>query len=117
MTRLFMSPFQQPKNPDGSWNINLSTSVFNTPYLAEMNIQRNDGTRALSNTTVTYRITDDIKFSTRYAIDFTLGVSHEFRNPHHGDGKGNNGYSYQNTNRSYTWSGISFQVGRIKTRF
>lgn len=104
MTRLFMSPFQQPKNPDGSWNINLSTSVFNTPYLAENNIQQNDGTRALSNTAVTYRFTDDIKFRTRYAVDFTLGVSHEFRNPHHGDANGDNGYAYQNTSRSFTWS-------------
>ena len=104
MTRLFMSPFQQPKNADGSWNINLSTSVFNTPYLAEKNIQQNDGTRALSNTTISYRITDDLKFSTRYAIDFTLGVSHEYRVPHHGDAKGTNGYAYQNTSRSFTWS-------------
>ncbi len=104
MTRLFMSPFQQPKNPDGSWNINLSTSVFNTPYLAEKNIQQNDGTRALSNTTITYRFTDDIKFRTRYAVDFTLGVSHEFRDPHHGDANGDNGYAYQNTSRSFTWS-------------
>ncbi|MGY8946013.1 MAG: SusC/RagA family TonB-linked outer membrane protein [Flavobacteriales bacterium] len=102
--RLFMSPFQQPKNPDGTWNINLSTSVFNTLYLAEMNIQQNDGTRAISNTTVTYRINDDLKFRTRYALDFTLGVSHEYRNPHHGDAKGTNGYSYQNTSRSFTWS-------------
>ena len=34
MTRMFMSPWQQPKNPDGTWNLNLSTSIFNTPYLA-----------------------------------------------------------------------------------
>ena len=38
MTRMFMSPYQQPKNADGTWNIGLSTSVFNTPYLAEKNI-------------------------------------------------------------------------------
>jgi TonB-linked SusC/RagA family outer membrane protein len=101
--RLFMSPFQQPKNADGSWNINLSTSVFNTLYLAEENVQQNDGTRAISNTSVTYRITDDLKFRTRYAIDFLLGVSHEFRNGNHGDGASRNGYSYQNTSRNFTW--------------
>jgi TonB-linked SusC/RagA family outer membrane protein len=101
--RLFMSPFQQPKNADGSWNINLSTSVFNTLYLAEENVQQNDGTRAIYNTSVTYRITDDLKFRTRYAIDFLLGVSHEFRNGNHGDGASRNGYSYQNTSRNFTW--------------
>ena len=101
--RIFMSPFQQPKNADGSWNIGLSTSVFNTLYLAEKNIQQNDGTRAISNTSVTYRITDDLKFRTRYAIDFLLGVSHEFRNPNHGDGRTRGGYAYQNTSRNFTW--------------
>ena len=101
--RIFMSPFQQPKNADGSWNINLSTSVFNTLYLAEKNIQQNDGTRAISNTSVTYRITDDLKFRTRYAIDFLLGVSHEFRDPNHGDGRTRGGYAYQNTSRNFTW--------------
>lgn len=104
MTRLFMSPFQQPKNPDGSWNINLSTSVFNTPYLAEKNIQQNDGTRMISNTTLTYRFTDDLKFRTRYAIDYTLGFSHEFRDPHHGDGNSRDGLSQQLSNRSLTFS-------------
>ena len=101
--RIFMSPWQQPKNADGSYNINLSTSVFNTLYLAEKNVQQNDGTRAISNTSVTYRITDNLKFRTRYAIDFLLGVSHEFRNPDHGDGASRNGYSYQNTSRNFTW--------------
>ena len=101
--RIFMSPWQQPKNADGSYNINLSTSVFNTLYLAEKNIQQNDGTRAISNTSVTYRITDNLKFRTRYAIDFLLGVSHEFRNPDHGDGASRGGYSYQNTSRNFTW--------------
>ena len=101
--RIFMSPWQQPKNPDGSYNINLSTSVFNTLYLAEKNVQQNDGTRAISNTSVTYRITDDLKFRTRYAIDFLLGVSHEFRNPDHGDGASRGGYSFQNTSRNFTW--------------
>ena len=101
--RIFMSPWQQPKNPDGSYNINLSTSVFNTLYLAEKNVQQNDGTRAISNTSVTYRITDNLKFRTRYAIDFLLGVSHEFRNPDHGDGASRGGYSFQNTSRNFTW--------------
>ena len=33
MTRMFMSPWQQPKNPDGTWNLNLTTSIFNTYIL------------------------------------------------------------------------------------
>ena len=37
-------------------NTSLSTSVFNTVYLAENNISKLDGTRALSNTSMTYAI-------------------------------------------------------------
>ena len=107
MTRMFMSPYQQPKNPDGTWNIALSTSVFNTPYLAEKNIQRNDGTRALSNSKVTYNISDNLKISSRYAIDFTLGVSHEFRDPNHGDGNSRNGTSYQAVDRAFLWQTVN----------
>ena len=107
MTRMFMSPYQQPKNADGTWNIGLSTSVFNTPYLAEKNIQRNDGTRALSNSKVTYNISDNLKISSRYAIDFTLGVSHEFRDPNHGDGNSRNGTSYQAVDRAFLWQTVN----------
>ena len=91
MTRMFMSPWQQPKNPDGTWNLNLTTSIFNTPYLAEVNIQRNDGTKALSNSKFTYSINDNFKLSSRFAIDYTVGSSHEYRNPYHGDGASDNG--------------------------
>ena len=106
-TRMFMSPYQQPKNPDGSWNINLTTSVFNTPYLAEKNIQRNNGTRALSNSKFTYTINDKFKVSSRYTIDFNLGVSHEFRDPYHGDARSDNGYAYEAVSRTYLWSTIN----------
>jgi len=106
-TRMFMSPWQQPKNADGTWNINLSTSVFNTLYLAEVNIQRNDGTRAISNSSLTWNINENLKASTRFAIDYTLGVSHEYRNAQHGDGRGDNGNSYQAISRTFLWNTIN----------
>ena len=61
MTRIFMSPFQQIYNADGNLNTSLSTSVFNTVYLAENNISKVDGTRALSNTSMTYAVSDNLK--------------------------------------------------------
>ena len=54
MTRVFMSPFMQPKNPDGSWKLDNPTSIFNTLYLADNNINRNEATRAISNSCLLY---------------------------------------------------------------
>jgi hypothetical protein len=95
MTRIFMSPYQQIYNADGSLNTSLSTSVFNTVYLAENNISKLDGTRALSNTSLSYKITDNLKFQTRYSLDYNLTNSHRYQNAVHGGGVSDNGYAYQ----------------------
>ena len=104
MTRIFMSPFQQIYNADGNLNTSLSTSVFNTVYLAENNLSKVDGTRALSNTSLTYSFSDNLKFQTRYSLDYNLTNSHRYQNAVHGGGVGDNGYAYQSNGRSFTWS-------------
>ena len=104
MTRIFMSPYQQIYNADGNINTSLSTSVFNTVYLAENNISKLDGTRALSNTSLSYSFSDNLKFQTRYSIDYNLTNSHRYQNAVHGGGVGDNGYAYQATGRSFTWA-------------
>ena len=104
MTRVFMSPYQQIYGADGNLNTSLSTSVFNTVYLAENNISKVDGTRALSNTSMTYAFSDNLKFMTRYSLDYNLTNSHRFQNPVHGGGVGDNGYAYQSNRRSFTWA-------------
>ena len=107
MARLFMSPWEQPYNPDGSWNINLTTSVYNPGQQAELNLQTNDGTRALSNSSVTYAINDNFKLQTKFAIDYTNGASHQFMNPHHGDVTDENGYAYEAIDRTFLWTTIN----------
>jgi len=107
MTRVFMAPVHQPKNPDGTWNTNLATSIFNTGYLAENNISRNDATRAISNTGVKIKLADGLRFQTRYAIDYNLGNAHRYQNPTHGGGVTENGYAYQSTSRSFSWNTLN----------
>ncbi len=106
-TRVFMSEWEQPKNPDGTWNLDINTRPFNTAYLAEVNIQTNDGTKALSNSKVSFAINDNFKLSSRFAIDYTIGSSHEFRNPYHGDGEGYNGTAYEAISRNFLWQTIN----------
>ena len=50
-----------------------------------------DGTRALSNTSLTYSFNDNLKFQTRYSLDYNLTNSHRYQNAVHGGGVGDNG--------------------------
>ncbi len=104
MTRIFMPAVFQPFNPDGTPNINLETSIFNTVYIAQNNISKVDGTRALSNTSFGYTFNDNLKFTSRYSIDYNITNSHRFQNKTHGGGVSENGYAYQSNRRAFTWA-------------
>ena len=104
MTRIFMPAVFQPFNPDGTPNINLETSIFNTVYIAQNNISKVDGTRALSNTSFGYTFNDNLKFTSRYSIDYNMTNSHRFQNKTHGGGVSENGYAYQSNRRAFTWA-------------
>ena len=104
MTRIFMPAVFQPFNADGTPNINLETSIFNTVYIARNNISRLDGTRALSNNSLSYTFNDNLKFTSRYSIDYNMTNSHRFQNKTHGGGVAENGYAYQSNRRNFTWA-------------
>ena len=104
MTRVFMAPVMQVKNPDGTLKLDNPTSIFNTVYLAENNISKLDGTRALSNNSIGIQFSDNLKLTTRYSLDYNLTNSHRYQNPTHGGGVSDNGYAYQSTGRSFTWA-------------
>ena len=104
MTRIFMPAVFQPFNADGTPNINLETSIFNTVYVAQNNINKLDGTRALANNSLTYTFNENLKFTTRYSIDYNMTNTHQFNNKTHGDGRSDNGYAYQSNRRNFTWA-------------
>ena len=104
MTRIFMPAVFQPFNADGTPNINLETSIFNTVYVAQNNINKLDGTRALTNNSLTYTFNENLKFTTRYSIDYNMTNTHQFNNKTHGDGRSDNGYAYQSNRRNFTWA-------------
>ena len=114
MTRIFMPAVFQPFNADGTPNINLETSIFNTVYVAQNNINKLDGTRAISNNSLTYSFNDNLKLTSRYSIDYNMTNTHQFNNKNHGDGRSDNGYAYQSNRRNLTW-GFSNQLKWDKT--
>jgi len=104
MSRVFMSPFMQPKNPDGSWKLDNPMSIFNPLYLAENNINRNEATRAISNNQLSINIIEGLKFKTTFGIDYINANVHSYENPIHGGGANENGTSYMTNSRYFNWT-------------
>ncbi len=100
LTKYFMSPWEQPYNDDGTLNINLNTSIFNTLYLVKHNIRTNDYTRALSTSYVAWNILDNLKFKSLISLDYSITNYKNYANRHHGDGKDVNGYAEASTGRN-----------------
>jgi len=103
LTKYFMSPWEHPYNADGTLNINLNTSVFNTIYLAENNIKTNDLTRGISNSFVEWEIIPKLKFKSLIALDYNIAAYKGYNNRLHGDSEGENGSSEASTERNFNY--------------
>jgi len=101
LTKYFMSPWEKPYNDDGTINTNLTTSVFNTLYTIENDINTNDYTRAITNSFLEWEIIDNLKFITRFSIDYNFVNFKEYQNRVHGDAEGENGYAYASNERNF----------------
>ncbi|WP_306353240.1 SusC/RagA family TonB-linked outer membrane protein [Flavobacterium sp. '19STA2R22 D10 B1'] len=101
LTKYFMSPWEHPYNADGSLNIDLNTSIPNTLYTLKNNIVKNDLTRALSNTSLQYDITDKLKFKSVVGLDYNLSTYHRYNNRYEGDGLAVNGSVYESIGRNF----------------
>ena len=73
----------------------------------ENNIYKSVNTRAISNSSFAYDITNDLRIKSAFAIDYNLGDSHRYQNPIEGDGVGENGVSDQTSSKRFTWSTIN----------
>lgn len=103
-TRYLMSPWEQPFSADGTTlNTALTTSVHNTLYTLENDLYRNDLTRGMLNSFISWNILDNLVFKTLYAGDYNVSSFHGFQNRVHGDGKNTNGMAFQSVTRIYNW--------------
>jgi len=98
--KFFTSPRDQPYNSDGSLNIN---GGFTNPlWVIENNIYETKTTRLLSNNSLNWDIPiENLKFTTRFAIDYQINDQKTYWGREHGDGSGSNGYAYR-LNRNIT---------------
>lgn len=104
LSKYFLSPWINPYNADGSYNIsdiNNFTSLHNTLYTARKNIRRNEVLRGLINTKIEYEIIKNLKFTSVIGLDYILTSYKGYNSPDHGDGEGVGGYTDESTQRNF----------------
>lgn len=104
----FLRPTQNPYNPDGTLNIRRTTptdfpNTFNPLYLIENDRKRFNNLKLLGNVLGEYKILDNLKFSTRYGVDYITIEEDRYDNPFHGDGRNNGGYIFFGYTKIFNW--------------
>jgi TonB-dependent starch-binding outer membrane protein SusC len=101
----FLRPTQQAYNPDGS--LNYSVTEFNQTYnplaLAQYDKQQLRNMKALGNITGEYNIIKDLKFTTKFGIDFFNLEEFEYQNPFFGDARTVGGRINALNTRVFNW--------------
>lgn len=103
LTKYFMSPWLHPFNEDGTPNIVGLGSLFNTVYLAQHDITTNDLSRALTNSSIEWKIIDNLKFRTFISLDYNLSSYKDYRNRIHGDSRDENGSATAAIGRNFDY--------------
>ncbi len=122
ITKYLMTPWVNPYNADGSMNIDdfrNFTSVHNTLYTIENNINKNKLIRTTANTKLDWRLYKNLTFSTRFFIDYAIADFKNYTNRLHGDGFNTNGYSERSKSESFQWTlqnslNYTFRVNKHK---
>jgi len=105
LSRYFMSPWIPAVNADGTPNLIMNgTSLHNTYYTARENIRRNDITRAIINTSLEFTLFKNFTYKPLVAIDYSLSMYKDWRNPFNGDGLQSNGLVFESTTRNFNFT-------------
>ncbi|WP_177762402.1 SusC/RagA family TonB-linked outer membrane protein [Flavobacterium sp. I3-2] len=106
LIRYFMSPWNPAYNSDGSLNIDSDylSGLHNPLYTLPNNINVNDVIRIINNNRLSYKITENFKFTTQFSNDFTYAFYRNYANPIHGDGQGIDGQASNSTQTFYRYN-------------
>lgn len=103
----FLRPTQNPYNADGTLNINRTgnnfSSNFNPLYLIANDQKKLTAIQVRGNINAEYSILRNLKFITRYGIDFNALEEYRFDNPFHGDGRTSGGRGSTFYTRIFNW--------------
>ncbi len=101
---LYLRPIFDPYNEDGSLNIDDFTLYYNPVFQARNTIHQRDQTRFLNSTTLSYYVTDKLKFSSILGLDYLNAEELHYDPIEHGDGADVNGQSFAYNSRNFNWT-------------
>lgn len=107
LSKYFLSPFINPYNSDGSYNLDdfgSMTSLHNVLFTANDNIRNNNVTRAIQNTTLSYDILDNLTFRSVMGLDYNIAYWKSYDSPLHGDGIDENGRTTEASTRRFNYT-------------
>ncbi|MDN3671465.1 carboxypeptidase-like regulatory domain-containing protein [Flavobacterium branchiarum] len=96
LTKYFMNPWVNPYNSDGTYNIgkgaNVSdigywTTLHNVLYTLANNVKTNNLLGLRSNNTLDWKISNNFKYKSVFAVDYNMNTYHRYNNRMHGDGR------------------------------
>lgn len=104
----FLRPTQNPYNADGTFNISRASNTsfpsnFNPLYLIANDVKRLSAIQFRGNVAAEYSILKNLKFTSRYGIDFDNMEEYQFDNPFHGDGRTVSGRGQAFYTRIFNW--------------
>lgn len=101
----FLRPSQNPYNTDGSLNYSLATfnQVYNPLAVVQYDREALNTTKALATATGEYNIIKDLKFTSKFGLDYLVIEEETYRNPFFGDSRTIGGQVSNFTTRVGNW--------------
>ena len=107
----FLRPTQNPYNADGTLNIStdpndptaFNSGNYNPLYIAKYDKYSTNTTLIQGSVGAEYSILKNLKFTSRFGIDYNMVEEYNFWNQFHGDGVGYGGLLQTNNSRFFNW--------------
>lgn len=98
-------PTQEAYNPDGTPNYDpgVFTQIYNPIALREYDKQNNQTSKILGSTFLEYKVLDNLKFTTRFGVDYNNIEEYTYYNPYFGDANSIGGLTANSYNRLSNW--------------
>jgi TonB-dependent starch-binding outer membrane protein SusC len=108
LTAYFLLPSYAPYEADGTTpNITSSYfapgSLFNPLYIAKYDKRNSNFFKGLGSFSGSYQILPNLKFTSKYGIDYNNNEEDTYNNPYHGDGRNDSGRAGRYYTRYFNW--------------
>jgi TonB-linked SusC/RagA family outer membrane protein len=104
---LFLMPDLAARNADGSLNMSGALApgagLYNPLAILEMDKQNNNTQKAITSVFAEYKLLPNLKFSSKYGIDYNNLEEDSYNNPSYGDGRNVGGRTYRDYTRYFNW--------------